>query len=537
MATIVQPYNPWRENLAVTVLGNVLGDLWKQHKQNEQNKKANAFRGQLMQDIQSLTGAQAPVSLTQQNLPEGYNSDGWASSFHDSYTPLTAFDLGTAGAAGTARLPTADEVQRLGTNLASTKRFSMLNPDTIQGFISQITKQNEEQRLKDIQNNYANMFSNAKTLDEQLKALTLANFYGLGEKAVTPFGNWAIHRTPNQTFHEINAGNNIYASSFDPATGEINPSVVFPVGITPYQQASIEAQRYATDQNNATHIYGYNVNSDTQRYVADQNSATHRYGYDVNAAVNREKNAQSYEGGKDSNNVKSVVALIKSLDNEEKSLTKKLEVAHQAHSWAVTKEEHDATQAEIDRIKGELQSVRERREELMQHISPQRNQSSQPQNVAPTVLGENEPSQPQIQTQTTEQPAASLPIVLGTVGQDIRPVIPTQNATVPTDLSGNISDDVHVARSNTTSADIKPQATSQSQKTFIRGNDLPTEMQYNPERDKDIPSENILTRKQLGAIIAQIMANRPQETAHMTPLLLAYQLFKYKGIRIKDLKD
>ena len=74
MATIVQPYNPWRERLAVTVLGDVLGDalgdMWKQHKQNEQNKKANAFREQLLQDIQSSSGAQAPVSLTQQNLPE-----------------------------------------------------------------------------------------------------------------------------------------------------------------------------------------------------------------------------------------------------------------------------------------------------------------------------------------------------------------------------------------------------------------------------------------------------------------------------------
>lgn len=252
MATIVQPYNPWRENLAVTILGNVLGDLWTQHRQNEQNKKANAFRGQLMQDIQAQTAAQAPVSLSQQNLPEGYNSDGWTTSFHKTYTPLTAFDFGTAGIGGSTRLPTADEVQRLGSNLASTPRFAMLNPDTIQGFISQITQQNEQQRLKDLQNEAISHFMNAGSFDDKINALTAGMINGVvPADTQRNYGSYAQWRQQPFTFGSFKAGDRIYPFINNSNTGETSFQNAIPIGVPPEALLNAQTQQYRAELNAA----------------------------------------------------------------------------------------------------------------------------------------------------------------------------------------------------------------------------------------------------------------------------------------------
>ena len=570
MATIVQPYNPWRENLAVTILGNVLGDLWSQHRQNEQNKKANAFRGQLMQDIQAQTAAQAPVSLSQQNLPEGYNSDGWTTSFHKTYTPLTAFDFGTAGIGGSTRLPTADEVQRLGTNLASTPRFAMLNPDTIQGFISQITQQNEQQRLKDLQNEAISHFMNAGSFDDKINALTSGMINGaVPADSLKHFADYAKWRNQPFTFSSLNAGDRIYPLINNPNTGEITVHSAFPIGVPPEALLRAQTQRDIADQNNAT-----------QRYVSDNDNATRRYGYDVKKdEVMYERQHPKYTTIQDTdgnyygyNNIDNTASPVRttdgqqvrgtpktkeltrseelkyrSLENELKDLQKKQNAALQVFNTSASLLDEDQPltpylqelHKTIQQYEKKIASVSASMEAILNgKSSPKEPSSSQSQDVAPTVLGAKETSQPQSQaqpqTQTTASPATSVPIVLGPFGQDIRPVIPTQNDTVPTDLSGNISDDVQVARSNALSADVKPNAPSQPPKVNISPKDIPAEMLYNPERDKDIKEDNILTHDELEKIIAKIMAKHPQETAGVSPLLIAKQLFKFKGVRIKD---
>ena len=79
MATIVTPYNPWREQLAVGLLGPLIGDFISNMRQNEQNRKTNAFRGALQDAISSQ--GQGNISLAQPQEPEGYNSNPWANAF------------------------------------------------------------------------------------------------------------------------------------------------------------------------------------------------------------------------------------------------------------------------------------------------------------------------------------------------------------------------------------------------------------------------------------------------------------------------
>lgn len=248
MATIVQPYNPWREQLAANVLVPFLGDLWQQHRQNEQNKKVNAFRGQLQQDLQNIAG-QGNISLTQpQNVPEGYNSNPWANAFHQNNSPLEQFDIGTS-----QRQPSIQEIASMADNLAATPRFSMLNPATVSA-----VKNNMLQRA------YADMFGNAQDTASQLKALTMGTAEGIvPHQALTAFSPWAVHNTPHQSFENVDTGTSIITQARDPKSGSVRTVASTPVGMSDYQRASLQ----------------------TQRDIAQLGAEAQRYGYDTTAGV------------------------------------------------------------------------------------------------------------------------------------------------------------------------------------------------------------------------------------------------------------
>ncbi len=67
-------------------------------------------------------------------MPEGYNSNGWANAFHNTDTPLTQFDMGTADIpppsaqsiqqAQQRKVPTPADLRRIINQLAGMKRFS-----------------------------------------------------------------------------------------------------------------------------------------------------------------------------------------------------------------------------------------------------------------------------------------------------------------------------------------------------------------------------------------------------------------------------
>ncbi len=268
MATIVQPYNPWKEQLALTALGNVAGnilsDLWQSHRQNEQNRKANAFRGQLQQNLQN--NAQPEISLMPKEAPQGYNSNPWANALHQNYTPLTAFDIGTSTV---GKSPSIQDIVQGADSLAASKRFSMLSPELVQGVKNSMIQQAETQRLRELQNNFADMFRNAKTPAEQMRALILANLHGFGDKAIAPFSQWAAHSTPHHQYQEIKAEDKIFAVDYDPADGSMRQGAAVNVGVNPTNKyvadSSARASNYSADRSANAHMYGSNLAADTAR--------------------------------------------------------------------------------------------------------------------------------------------------------------------------------------------------------------------------------------------------------------------------------
>ncbi|MBR0168881.1 MAG: lytic transglycosylase domain-containing protein [Synergistaceae bacterium] len=267
MATIVQPYNPWREQLALTALGNVagniLGDLWQTHKQNEQNRKANAFRGALSDNLKNIA-QQANITLAQPEAPQGYNSNPWANAFHQKYAPLTQFDIGTS-----QRMPTLQDIAQNADNLAASKRFSMLSPEMVQSVKNDFINQAETKRLQDLQNSYIDSFRNADNPAEMLRQLAMGVGVGaLSDKALSPFAQWVIHQTPQ--YHQVDAGDRIIGSVFHPYEGTDTPTAQYNVGVSPNTAATVQGNLDAANIHaNATRdVANINAQSDYARAQA-----------------------------------------------------------------------------------------------------------------------------------------------------------------------------------------------------------------------------------------------------------------------------
>lgn len=257
MATIVQPYNPWREQLALTALGNVagsiIGDIWKTHRDNQQNRKINAFRGQLNQDLRDNVSQGQGFSLVPQNLPEGYNSDPWANAFHKTDNPITQFDFGTAGLAqNTQRTPSIRDIMQGVDRLAATPRFSMLGADTVN-------------KIRDdlLQGAYADMFANAGSIGDQMTALAMGAAHGkVPYQVLNAFAPWGIHSTPNHESKIVDAGNNQVVMDYYPKDGSTSVVSVIPKGVNPTNQA-------VADTNANAHITAANIAANAQRDVAN----------------------------------------------------------------------------------------------------------------------------------------------------------------------------------------------------------------------------------------------------------------------------
>ena len=138
MATIIQPYNGWQEQLAASILMPIINGAIERQRQRDENKKQNALRGEVLKQLGQLQGMadaqQGGSLLGSLPEPEGYNANGWAQAYHKTENPLGQFDAGTADLLPPTtqtqpRTPTPAEIQRAIAQNLATPRFSMLDPD------------------------------------------------------------------------------------------------------------------------------------------------------------------------------------------------------------------------------------------------------------------------------------------------------------------------------------------------------------------------------------------------------------------------
>ena len=94
---IMQQQAPWWGELAKGILVPMISGAIERQRQRDENRKQNAYVGELASQIAAMSGTNQGNNLMNGHpAPEGYNADPWAQAYHKTNSPLTQFDMGTA---------------------------------------------------------------------------------------------------------------------------------------------------------------------------------------------------------------------------------------------------------------------------------------------------------------------------------------------------------------------------------------------------------------------------------------------------------
>ena len=273
MATIVSPYNPWREKLAASILGPIISGAITRGQQRADNAYNNKIAGQVMD---ALTSSGAGTSQVPGNLLGGLSvpqqsNNGWENAFRQNNNELANFDMSMAPivtAQTAARRPNMSDMQSA---FIRTLQGTKADPAAVRAIVDPYMQAS-------IKDDYISQLSSADSWDNYMKTLTNATIAGAADKSVlTPMSGYTQHRQPNQTFSTIDAGDKQIVLAQNPANGSANPVFMTPVGVNPNTALNNDTQRYVTDVNARTIERGQDYNYNIQDRQVTLQEAAQKY--------------------------------------------------------------------------------------------------------------------------------------------------------------------------------------------------------------------------------------------------------------------
>ena len=206
MATIVQQYNPWREQLAANILGPLVGNMIQKGQEAEANRKRNAMLAAWTDPDavqEPLTGqwiSTTPDILSKNDFTLGFDSDlrPWANSLVNN-NALPQMNMTAAAApVQNSAVPTLTSLFQLG----GTKRFGGVNMDTVMPFAKELLAEQEAQRQRALaaqrQMDAAKFFEGLNTIqgwDPYMRAMVEGSGLGFIDKSVVDsMADYAIGR-------------------------------------------------------------------------------------------------------------------------------------------------------------------------------------------------------------------------------------------------------------------------------------------------------------------------------------------------------
>ena len=172
MGTILthEQVNPWAV-MGANLAGSLIGDMIQRSRQAEENKKLNA----LFSEVQnSMAAPQAQNFIAQsQVMPEGYDTNPWAAALHQSYTPMTQYNLATADvnplvqAQQANNIPSVQAMRNAVLQNLATKRFGMLDPAKVEQFMTPYYQSAQQAQQEALRKEYADKLMNAQDSAER----------------------------------------------------------------------------------------------------------------------------------------------------------------------------------------------------------------------------------------------------------------------------------------------------------------------------------------------------------------------------------
>ena len=262
MATIIQPYNPWAETLAVNTIVPLITDALQRGRNAIQNKKTNLYRQQLQQYIDAQNNQSNLINGTPQ--PEGYNDNPYAAAFHQTNQPLQQFDMGTANIVPQVqqapKIPTILDYERAAAEVGANPRFSKwLSPDEQRNAMLGLYNATELARTEQKQKEAAAAFNQAMGLTGKTDALTSSLIDGsITPDTFNPALNGVKYGYPYQVSGSYNDGRTMHGFSFDPVTGAMTNRIGWDNYLSPEKIADLADNEAERDMKNEQYWATYN---------------------------------------------------------------------------------------------------------------------------------------------------------------------------------------------------------------------------------------------------------------------------------------
>lgn len=244
MAVYFEQYNPWREQLAGSILAPLLKLAIGRWQEAEQNRKENAFVAEAMKEFQPQVDTSMP------GLPvfqDGQTSSPWAQG-------TAAADLTrgfSPGFEAQAMQPPARDMRDIQARLAelqASPRFNMLNPDRTRQLLAPMVDQYEAAaNARRMQDFFAQFEGKQDPFERLLLMGQGAGMKYLPDNALSNYVDLYKHQTPHQDFKLVDSGDRVTGYSFDPGNGAVSEVLSQAVGLNPHQAGSLANERSRID--------------------------------------------------------------------------------------------------------------------------------------------------------------------------------------------------------------------------------------------------------------------------------------------------
>lgn len=243
MAVYFEQYNPWREQLAGSILAPLLKMAIEGSQAANQSRKENAFISEAMKEFQPQVDTSMPTLPALQELQAPLPSSPWAQAA-DSQELTQGFS--PAFEAQAMQSPARDmrEIQARLAELQASPRFNMLNPDRTRQLLAPMMDQyaaaENARKMQDF-------FAQFEGMQDPFERLLLmgqgAGMKYLPDNALSNYVDLYKHQTPHQDFKLVDSGDKVTGYAFDPADGAVSEVLSRAAGMNPYQAGSLANER------------------------------------------------------------------------------------------------------------------------------------------------------------------------------------------------------------------------------------------------------------------------------------------------------
>lgn len=241
MAVYFQGYNPWREQLAGSILAPLLKAALERGQQADMNRKENAFIDEAMKQFQSPVDTSMPSMLQGFEGPQPANP--WEASANDTGL-MRGFDTDFGAQAMTPQAPTMQDIQRNLAELQASDRFNMLSPDRTRQLMAPMMEQYAAAENARKMQDFFDQFAGKQDPFERFVHMARgAGMKYMPDRAVGDFVDLYKHQTPHQKFEQVNTGDRALGYTWNPATGDAREVFAHDIRMNPYQVEDLANDR------------------------------------------------------------------------------------------------------------------------------------------------------------------------------------------------------------------------------------------------------------------------------------------------------